>query len=459
MDFATAVKTSAVIDRTLNGMKALVSTTNPIVDLFYKVGASRGQSITPDFERALQYDGNLALRLALWSRDVRGGAGERAAFRSMLQHLENLHPEKLDRILPHVSTYGRWDDLLVFATPEYKAKAYTIIRSALTEGNGLCAKWMPRKGDTARELRAFLGLSPKAYRKTLVSLTEVVEHAMCAGQWNTINFNHVPSVAAARYQAAFKRNAGVAYNAYKYTLETGEGKINAAAVYPHDVVRSITTGDADVAAAQWEALPNYMGSAGILPMVDVSGSMHTRISGSITCLDVSVALGLYCSDKNSGAFKDLFLTFSENTVLQKLEGDILSKHSQLSSADWGMNTNLHAAFDRILEVAVGAGVPQAEMPEYLLILSDMQFDQCTEWDDSAKEMILRKYTEAGYTVPKIVFWNLGSRGTVPVKFNEQGAALVSGFSPAIMKSILSAKEFTPLSIVLETLNSPRYSVV
>lgn len=458
MNFATAVEQTRFESRTENGMVALQSSTNALVDLFYKMGASRGKNIIPDFERAYQADAEIAVRIALWARDVRGGAGERQLFRDILVHLENLHPEVLERILPLVPVLGRWDDLLVFKTNEVKSLAYTMIGDALREGNGLCAKWMPRKGAVAVELRKFYGMTPKQYRTSLVALTHVVEQQMCAGDWTNINFSHVPSLAAIRYQKAFQRRASEAYSKYKAALAAGEAKINAASVYPHDVIRGITHGDEQVALAQWDALPNYMTEAAVLPMVDVSGSMHAHVGGNrnLTCMDISVALGLYCSDKNRGAFRDLFLTFSENCKLQKLSGDLLSKHTQLVSADWGMNTNLHAAFDAVLKVAVDNRVPESEMPGYMLILSDMQFDQCTEYDDSAVQMIERKYQAAGYSVPKIIFWNLNARGNIPVEFNRQGVAMVSGFSPAIMQSVLSAREFTPESIMRDTIMVDRY---
>jgi hypothetical protein len=461
MTFAQAVQNTAVEARTINGMMALESTTNPVVDLFYGIGASRGKKIAPDFERAFQFDRTLALRVALWARDVRGGAGERQIFRDILQHLENLHPDTLELVLPHVPVFGRWDDLLVFQTKELKNRAYDLIHQALAEGNGLCAKWMPRQGTLAVELRNHATMTPKQWRKKLVTLTKVVESQMCAGDWSNINFSHVPSLAAARYQKAFNRNAAEAYAKYKESLATGTAKINAAAVYPHDVVRSIGVGDKDVAKAQWEALPNYMSDANVLPMVDVSGSMCTPVGGNrnLRCIDISVALGLYCADKNRGPFKDMFLTFSEKTRLEVLRGDILSKCAQLQSADWGMSTNLHGAFEAVLDVAVKQGVSESDMPKYILILSDMQFNHCARQDDSAMKMIERKYEAAGYSMPKIVFWNLSSHSNVPVEFNQQGVALVSGFSPAIMKSILAAREFTPLSIMLDTINQPRYCVV
>jgi len=125
---------------------------------------------------------------------------------------------------------------------------------------------------------------------------------------------------------------------------------------------------------------------------------------------------------------------------------------------WEMGTNLHAAMNKILDVAVKGNVPQAEMPEMLLILSDMQFNQCVRHDDSAMEMIERKYAAAGYTVPQVVFWNLNSSDNVPVKADKSGAALVSGFSPAIMKALLSTdmSAFTPEGIMRKTVMVERY---
>lgn len=461
MTFVTAIQKTPVTTRTTNGMKAQVSTLSPVVDLFYNIGASRGKNITAQFESAYAHDPILATKVALWARDVRGGAGERQLFRDILLHLESLHPDMLKRVIPHVATFGRWDDLLIFKTQEFKAQAYTLIGDALREGNGLAAKWMPRKGEVAVELRKFFGMSPKQYRKSLVALTNVVETPMCEKKFDTIEFGKIPSLAAARYQKAFNRNAPEAYAAYKAKLETGEAKVNAAAVYPYDVVKSIRMGDKAVAKAQWAALPDFMTDANVLPMVDVSGSMGCPVGGNpgLSCLDVAVSLGLYCSDKNKGAFKDAFLTFSTNTKLEVLKGDILSKYAQLSRADWEMSTNLHGAFDAILNVAVTQNVPEADMPKTLLILSDMQFNECVRFDDSAFEMIARKYEAAGYAMPNIVFWNLNSSGNVPVSFNQKGVALVSGFSPAIMKSILAGKEFTPEAIMLTTIGADRYDVL
>ena len=455
--------------RTANGMKARKSTANACVDLFYKIGASRGKNITGEFTAAYVENSDVALRIAQWARDVRGGAGERQIFRDLLVHLEKTDPDAALALLKKVPEVGRWDDIFVFSTPALKTAAYTMLGDALRAQNGLAAKWTPRKGKIAAEVRAFFGMTPKQYRKSLVAMTTVVETQMCANDWDNINFSHVPSVAARNYKKAFGRHTPL-FAEYVAKLVSGDKtvKVNANAIFPHDVLKGVinrTTLDkttTDHIVAQWDALPNYVGDASIMPIVDVSGSMSCPAgkNTNVSCMDVSISLGLYLADKNKGVFKDTFLTFSSKPQLVTLKGNIVDKVAQMSKSDWDMSTNLHAAMDKILSVAVKGSVPASDMPAMLLILSDMQFNQCARYDDTAMQMIERKFTDAGYTVPQIVFWNLNSSDNVPVKADKSGAALVSGFSPSIMTSLLAAdlEQFTPEGIMLKTVMSDRYKL-
>jgi hypothetical protein len=472
MQFAEAVKNQSA--RTANGMKARKSTANACVDLFFNIGASRGKNIIPAFTAAYVENRDLALRIALWARDVRGGSGERELFKQILTHLELKHPEDAELLLAKVPEVGRWDDLFVFKTKPLKDKAFTLLGDALRARNGLAAKWTPRKGELAREIREFYGMTPKQYRKSLVALTNVVETQMCSQDWDSINYSHVPSLAHARYKKAFGRH-GTTYAEYVAKLVKGDAtvKINAGAVYPYDVLkgrigygaRTMSKTELDAIQAQWDALPNYIGDANVLPLVDSSGSMTCAAGGynsksGLSCLEVAISLGLYFADKNKGKFKDTFLTFSNRPQLINLKGTINQKIDQMNTGEVA-NTNLHAAFDKILSVALENKVPQAEMPETLVIFSDMQFDTCVKHDDSAIEMIARKYEAAGYELPKVVFWNLNAAyGNAPVKFDKSGTALVSGFSPAVAKSILSGSmdDFTPEAIMLKTVMSDRYAV-
>jgi hypothetical protein len=476
--FANAVRNQEA--RTANGMKAHVSTSNACVDLFFKIGASRGKNIVPAFTAAYVQDRDMASRIALWVRDARGGAGERKLFRDIVLELNKTDSDRAIAMVRKVPELGRWDDLLIFDKDSAaEAVAFSLIKDALDAKNGLCAKWMPRKGEQAARLRSFLGWSPKRYRKTLVDLTKVVEQQMCAKEWDEINFNHVPSVASARYKKAFARHTEK-YKEWTAKLVSIDPKVketvkvNAGAVYPYDVLKGLISqrygasynkSNLEHITAQWEALPNFVGDANILPLVDVSGSMAVSAGGAgsksvTTCLDVAVSLGLYLADKNKGKFKDTFLTFSSNPELLHLKGDIVQKIKQMNSSAWQMSTDLHKAMDKILDVAVKGGVPQEEMPNMLLILSDMQFNACTRMDHSAMEMIRHKYEVAGYKAPAIVFWNINAADNVPVKHDASGVALVSGFSPSIVKSVLSADmdQFTPEGIMMKTIMSDRYAI-
>ena len=467
-----------LVARTANGMRARTTTSSAALDLFGSIGAMRGKDVIPAFKAAFDENRDLALRIAQWARDIRGGSGERQLYRDILIYLERTEPQLLleSRLLDNLPELGRFDDLFIFTAPAVKDRALGVFIKALRDGNGLAAKWAPRKGALAVELRKRMDLTPKRYRKLIVGMTNVVEQDMCAKNWNEINFSHVPSLAMTKYMTAFHRNAPEAFSAYKEALKRNDGtaKVNAGAVYPHDVIKKLgdtlwgsfelDSDNLPVAEAMWEALPDYMNAKNVLPMVDVSGSMDISVGGSTktTCMDVSVALGLYTATKSKGAFKDMVLTFSGNSELYKLEGrNIGEKVSYMHKRgrDWGMSTNLHAAFDKVLGHATRYNVPAEDMPAMLVIFSDMQFDQCTRFDDSAMQMIRRKYEDAGYEMPQIVYWNLRDAGNKPVHFRDNGVALVSGFSPALMESILAADlaSFTPESVMLKAVGKDRYS--
>ena len=185
-------------------------------------------------------------------------------------------------------------------------------------------------------------------------------------------------------------------------------------------------------------------------------------------MDVAISLGLYISERNEGAFKDAFVTFSDDPQLQVVKGDLTDRYCQMRSADWGMSTNFEATFKLILDQATKHKLTQDQMPNKILILSDMEFNAATggrgwrntgfDWNPTAQQMIEQMYEDAGYKVPQIVYWNIQSRnGGVPVAFDKLGTALVSGFSPAIMTSLLGGDIESPQQIMDKTILSDRYS--
>jgi hypothetical protein len=458
---------------TLNGAVTNASSLNKNVDLFFLAGASRGKDISHVLAAALVEDPEVAGRVLQWTRDARGGAGERQTFRNLLQYLLKNDAKMAERILAKVPTIGRWDDVLEAFDTGLERQALQMISTALKAGDALCAKWMPRQGKIAGKIRSYMKLIPRDYRKLVAGLSKTVEQKMCAQDWTGITYEHVPSVAAARYQKAFGKHDPSGYTKYKTKLEKGETTINASVAYPYDVIRSLRNGDTTVANAQWASLPNYLEGSdeNILPVVDVSGSMDTPVSGSVTALDVAISLGLYLSERLGGVFKDQFVTFSGSPEMLKLSGNLQQRYNQMSRGNWAMNTDIQAVFKLILSAATKGKIAQSEMPSKILILSDMEFDACitvgagrrhygstgSAVSVSAMEMIRKEYEAAGYVLPQVVFWNLNSRaGNSPVTYNESGTALVSGFSPSIVKSVLGGDDLSPIGIMLKTVMIERY---
>jgi hypothetical protein len=460
-----------------NGMTTSTTSLNNCVDLFFQIGAMRGMGTKRLFakiSKSFNEDPLTTMKIIFWARDVRGGAGERQIFRHCLSWLCDNHKEVLNKNVHLISEYGRWDDILTLVgTQNCWETPLSLIKSALKNEDRLCAKWMPRKGVKANIIRKYLKESPKKYRKLIVGLTNVVETKMCAKDWSSIEYSKLPSLASSRYQKAFNKNDEKRYTTYKEALVKGETTINTGAIYPYDVTKSVKYGDSDVAQAQWDNLPNFMEGTTekVLPLVDVSGSMGIPAGSNInlTCMDVAISLGLYISERNEGAFKDSFITFSSKPELLTLSGSLSDRFTQMNSSEWGYSTNLQKVYGLILDQAVKHNVPQSEMPTKLLILSDMEFNEATSksWDDNdstwnptAQNMAETMFKESGYHLPEIIYWNLQSRqDNVPVSFNKTGTALISGFSPAIMKSVLSCDNITPYNMMWEVISNKRYDPI
>lgn len=457
---------------TENGMVTNSSSLNFCVDLFFKIGAMRGQNnnrFITAFTKAFAEDKLTAMRLLFWARDIRGGAGEREIFRVIVNYLANKHTETLAKNLWLFSEYGRWDDLLSLIETPLEGEALNYVIGALKDNNGLCAKWCPRpnvnnpkKKKQAEILRKYLGLSPKEYRKMLVEKSNTVEQLMCSNKWNEIDYSKLPSKAISDLMNAFNKNDTERFQSYLNSLKKGETKINTGAIYPYDIIKNLKCGNENGADAQWASLPNYMegNNERLLPMVDVSESMDTPTgkNGRVTCMDVAISLGLYISERNEGPFKDAFITFTSNPTLQYLKGTVSERYRQIYG-DVGYNTNIEKAFTMLLHNAVKANILPEDMPTMIIMLSDMEFDCSSVAKWSAQDMIKAKYAEAGYVMPKLVYWNIQSRndGNKPVQFDEEGTCLVSGFSPSLLQKLLSGNDITPYSMMMNVIDSDRYS--
>jgi hypothetical protein len=468
-----AIRTKDAV--TENGMTTNSTSLNACVDMFFTIGAMRGaekKRLINTFTKAYAEDALTATRLLFWARDVRGGAGERQIFKNIIAYLAgSKNRDVLAKNLHLIPEFGRWDDLLPLIGTKLETEALELIATALRAGDGLCAKWMPRGNGKnsenkrmAKVIRNFMGLSPKAYRKLLVENTNVVETHMCNKEFGAINYSHVPSKAMSDYMKAFGRNDYDRFSTYLDSVDKGETKINAGAVYPYDICKNMRYGSENGADTQWNALPNYMegNNERVLPMVDVSGSMDCSAGGNknVSCMDVAISLGLYISERNEGPFKDAFITFTSNPTLEYLKGTLSERYEQICGPV-GYDTNLEAAFRMVLNKAIQNKVPASEMPTMILVLSDMEFNNYNVGGFTAQDMIEDLYELAGYTMPKLVYWNIHARGdnNKPVQFDKEGVALVSGFSPALLKNLLAGKDLSPYTMMMDVIGSERYAPI
>lgn len=439
--------------RTKNGALTHSTTNSNLLDLFFIAGASRNMrddDIEMMFTRALGEDERLAVQLALWARDCRGGAGERRFFRVVYRYLKRNNPNLVSQFVHKVPELGRWDDLWHSDLLDCELR---LIKKELLAGNGLLAKWVPRRSPVFAQLASLMDMNLSSFRRFVVKLSNTVEQKMSVKDYS-FEYSHVPSVAMSRYGKAFRKNDGYRFAEYLSKVEKGEAKINASTLFPYDCLRNILADQTSkVGIEQWKALPNYYTDENILVVCDVSGSMGYVGSPQLSPIHVSVSLALYTSERNTGIFKDCFITFSGRPSIQKLSGPINQRITQLSRADWGMNTNLSAVFSQVLVSAVTHKVPESEMPTKLLIISDMEFDSCVSMNNF--DNIRTQYANHGYKLPQVVFWNVNGRpGNNPVKVHQSGAALVSGSSPSILKSVLG--DLNPMSVMLSTIDVDKY---
>lgn len=442
---------------TANGMVTNSTSLNSNVDMFFLAGASRKMSekdIEVLFQKSIMENPLVALKTLFWARDPRGGAGERRFFRICSKFLNKNYLNYLEKNIKYVPEYGRWDD--IFELDE--RIVLPLIKDGLDNKNGLLCKWLPRKSEFANKVRKYLGLNPKEYRKLIVGLSNTVEQKMCAKEWDAITYPHVPSVAMHKYRKSFLKNDQNRFNEFIELVHEGKEEIKAGVLFPHQLYNAWKKNeDKKAVEAQWINLPDFMvdSTERIIPVCDVSGSMLGLP------MSVSVSLGVYISERNKSIFKDAFITFSESPKMQYLKGSLYERLRQLETAEWGGSTNLESVYKLILNKAVENKIPESEMPTKILIISDMEFNSCTQnYSDSAISMIERMYFKNGYNMPQIIFWNVNGRlGNVPANFTQKNVGLVSGFSPSILKSILSGAIDTPESLMLRTVMSERYEPI
>ncbi len=430
------------------------------------------------------------VKLIFQTGDIRGGKGERHAFNTCMDWLVTTHPKVAAEVLYLIPEYTRWDYLVRHTTDSNKVVSEKATEIVVEQFNkdldtirdrsedektdiSLLAKWMPslqtKKEDDkkiVRHLLKCLHMQEREYRKALSELRKylnVIEKAMSEKNYDAIDMEKLSSKQHLRYAAFFKRVLAERRHDYIQAVLRGEKKMNTSVLNPLDILHeysrngnSYVTYNEDYEAL-WSLIPDKTdGNGNTLVVRDGSGSMTDAIGqgSSATMLEAATAMAIYCADHLTGEFKDKFITFSSKPEIVDLSGcnTFADKINLFDRYDECSNTDIEATFDLILETAMSEGLSQDEIPSYLMILSDMEFDVARGarsyiWNvnkapdrDTLFETIRQKWTAAGYEMPTLVFWQLnGARTIYPEIDSKNGVIFLSGFSTNELELVMAGK--------------------
>lgn len=495
-DFYGLIENETGSSVTENGAVGFKSSGHALLDLNFAVSSLRNasdQDIERKFEAAYREDPLLAVLWLFFVRDCRHGQGERRLFRVCMRWLSYENWALASNLVHLIPEYGRWDDVADLFHSGVKMQAVDFYALQLRRDMGaakadegpisLAAKWAPtltardkERREQAKDLRSWMGMTPREYRKMLSSLRgrlDVVERKMSAGKWGQIVYPAVPSRANLTYKDAFLRHDERRRRDYLSKVQSGEEKINTSVLFPHDIVHRYEAGgndwyrplQEDTALEElWRALPNTLPEGrSTIVVADGSGSMLSTVGNTgVRALDVANALAIYFAERLPAPFKDKYITFSSHPRLVDLSScaSLADKLNEAHKHNECSNTNIEAVFDLLLDTAVRNRLTQSQLPDNVLVISDLEFDRGTTGATAPLfKNIERRWKKAGYRLPRLVFWNVCSRtGTIPVKENELGVALVSGFSPNVARLVMSDC-LDPYEALLNELNAERYETV
>lgn len=486
MNFANAARHQSHRTYTENGARAHNTTGTALLDFFGSVGSLRLRAevdIERLFAEAYMENPLLATKCMFYARDIRGGLGERRTFRILLKYAAQHNPEAIIKNISLIPEFGRWDDLYeLVGTPVEKAM-FTFMGGQLAadeeamrngEPCSLLAKWVKTPDASSPNTRA-LGIKTAAaihqsvyvFKRRLRALRkyiDVVECKMSANDWDDIKYSAVPSRAMLLYKRAFENHDYARFHQFLNDVAAGNEKINSSTLFPYDIVEAYekqhSSSEDPTLEAQWKALPNYLDKPeNCIVMADTSESM-TRDNGRP--MHSSVALAVYFAERNQGAYHNLWMSFSGRPTIHELRGETLKqKLASIERKFWSNNTNLEAAFQKVLDIAIENHVPKHQMVKSIIVISDMEIDQTQygySW--SFYNDMRNLYKANGYSIPNVVFWNVNAQHDVfHADANRIGVQLCSGHSAATFKALMACVGKTPVEMMKYVLESKRYADV
>lgn len=511
--FVKAMETEVAWKLTENGLDALNTTFDACLDLFSTIGALRtrsDQEIETKFMKAYTEQPLTAMKILFYARDIEAGLGERRVFRIGLKWLALNRTKDVIANIDNISKFGRYDDLYELADTPAESAMFNYVKAQLLAdaqnmANGktisLLAKWLKSVNTSSKESVRLgrltanrLGMSEQIYRKTLATMRsyiDVLEKKMSKNEWDKIDFNTVPGGAMKKYVGAFYKHEDERYKEYLDALKTGkkitvvkedgtvvekEAKINTKNLYPYEIIEKyMPNGLGRIRNVQpeleamWSGLKDWIkgDESNTIIVADTSGSMTGRPMAT------SVGLGVYFAERNKGPFHNKFMTFASKPSWIQLNDNMTLADKLSVVPDICDNTNLEAAFELILKVAVDNKLVQTDMPKQLVIITDMEFDSCVidnsvssrGWGVTATKMTFydkmkARYNQYGYNLPEIVFWNVDARqDTFHTTKNQPHVRMVSGQATSVFKTLIDGKTHTPYEFMLEVVYNDRYDCV
>ena len=340
---------------------------------------------------------------------------------------------------------------------------------------------------------AYQSLTLSPLRKHL----HIVERPITAEKFEEIRYDRVPSLAMRIYTPLFAKKDFDHFDKYIEKVASGKAKISGATLLPSTLVARVNSNKyvyssptkgkgADVMVekkvkdmqlkvvdGQWNTLVQRIKDSGTLEssiaVCDVSGSMTGPRFPDGTCpMDSSIGLSLLLAEVTKPPFGGAFITFSNRPQVMRVGGNddkrsFAEKVKYIQDSSWAMNSNFTAVFEKlILPMATENKLSQEDMVKQVFVFSDMQFDLAVVDSDrwtTSYERIREKFKDAGYEMPRLIFWNLaGGRAGFgntslhgeaagnetapkPVTAAEEGTALVSGYSQGQLKMFLDNGSF------------------
>lgn len=506
---------------TEKGALAYKSTGDELLDLFALIGGL-GYSPTTDeiqnikqlIKHCLSISVKDTITLLFYLRDRTNGIGYRDVFVDLLAYTLNTitsygHStddtdvaDILVELVTAIPEYGRYDDIIKISRKVSTWKLREgIIRHIWDKFNedyyfaclknndsvhrsvSLLGKWLPSintSSKTTRNLARYLvnefnkitiePINYKRYRKmcsVLRNAINIVEHDVTEKTYEKINYSAVPSVAMSKYSTAFTRNDAERFNEFITKVKQGTAKLNAKLNVVDVAVRlrccsKNDTDTIDFINVQWDNIPKIPCRS--LVCMDGSGSMYCSNGQSrYAPIDVAEALTIYCAENNEiPAYKNKFITFGSVTKFVDLSdcATLKEKIDTLEQYDDCGTTNFVGMFKTILNNAKMFNVAPKDMLKSIIVISDMQFDEafngCKKTPlDAVKEL----YKENGYTLPKVIFWNICAKEALPICNDDHNTTILSGWSQNILQYIMENNDITPRTILDTVLQSSHYSKI